>query len=79
MAATIQISRMKDTGSFVAALRVRVRVCEGVGEGEGVRVWVRVCFTRLSQASYDDRFERGLIRSSSGKFGIQYIFVRTFT
>ena len=36
---------------------------EGVGEGEGE-------FTRLSQATYDDRFEQGLICSSSGKFRI---------
>ena len=36
-----------------------------------VRVRVRVGeFTRLFQATYDDRFERGLFRSSSGKFRI---------
>jgi hypothetical protein len=29
-----------------------------------------VSFRGLFQASYDDRFERGLIRSSSGKFRI---------
>ena len=34
----------------------------------GVRV--RVCFRGLFQATYDDRFERGLFRSLSGEFGV---------
>ena len=35
-----------------------------------MRVWVRVSFIRLFQATYDDRFEQDLICSSSGKFRI---------
>ena len=50
--------------------RNRSRICEGEGEGE-------VSFIRLFQASYDDRFEQGLICSSSGNFRIYEISFRS--